>query len=175
MGAGYATGQYGPSMTELFVGGDTRTAPGEPDAPVVSPIGRDAPQQPVGATGAAAGATSSTPAARPAPRTRVLRLKLTTGQLELKALCGGPRGSVCKVVITIAVPRGRSARHISASYAAVSIPAGQSRLIRVPLGRAARRLLSTDHKLSVRVVIRRAGRRRAVTVLSRTLTLGAPA
>ena len=37
MGAGYGTGQYGPSMTELFVGGDTKTAPGEPDAPVVRP------------------------------------------------------------------------------------------------------------------------------------------
>ena len=37
MGAGYATGHYGPSMTELLVGGDTQVAPGHADAPVVGP------------------------------------------------------------------------------------------------------------------------------------------
>jgi len=37
MGAGSAIGQYGPSMTELFVGGDSRTGAGQTDAPVVRP------------------------------------------------------------------------------------------------------------------------------------------
>lgn len=34
MGAAETTGQYGPSMAELFVGGDTETAPGHPDQPL---------------------------------------------------------------------------------------------------------------------------------------------
>jgi hypothetical protein len=35
MGVGYTpTGLFGPSMTQLFVGGDTETAPGRPDAPL---------------------------------------------------------------------------------------------------------------------------------------------
>ena len=34
MGAGSATGQFGASQTELFVGGDTQTGPGQSDAPL---------------------------------------------------------------------------------------------------------------------------------------------
>ena len=34
MGAGDATGQFGASQTELFVGGDTQTGPGQSDAPL---------------------------------------------------------------------------------------------------------------------------------------------
>ena len=35
MGAALGMGSYGPSMTELFVGGDRTTDPGESDAPMV--------------------------------------------------------------------------------------------------------------------------------------------
>jgi len=34
MGAGAAAGQFGASETELFVGGDSQTGPGQPDAPL---------------------------------------------------------------------------------------------------------------------------------------------
>jgi hypothetical protein len=34
MGAAAGTGRYGPSMTELFIGGDSDTGRGQPDAPI---------------------------------------------------------------------------------------------------------------------------------------------
>jgi hypothetical protein len=169
MGAGYATGQYGPSMTELFVGGDTKTAPGEPDAPVVRPSQPAGSAPSAGATGSAAAAASSASSSRPTPQTKVSGLRVVGGRLELNATCGVARGSVCKVTVTVAGPAGK--RRVSSSYA-ISVAAGQGRVIRVPLSRSLRRLLSRRHKLSVRVVIKRGNGRRAATLVSRTLTLG---
>jgi hypothetical protein len=175
MGAGSATGQYGPSMTELFVGGDTKTAAGEADAPIVRPsLVRPNPAEPApstGPTGSAAGAASSASSSHPRPQTNISRVRVVAGRLELSATCGARRGSVCKLSITVASAAGRSARRVGSSFA-VSILAGQTRVIRVPLSRALRRLVSTRHTLSVRVLIKRCGGGRAATLVTRTLTVG---
>ena len=83
MGAGYATGADGPSMTELFVGGDTRTGAGQPDAPVVRPTpsgagaadsgsgtGTAAVTSGSGSAGISPGSTGSAPSTRGKPPRR---------------------------------------------------------------------------------------------------------
>jgi hypothetical protein len=174
MGAGYATGQYGASMTELFVGGDTKTGPGQADAPVVRPSQAAAPAPSAGPTASAASAPGSASHAGSERQTKLGGLTVAAGRLELDATCGASRASVCKVSVTVAIPGGRHAHRPSAS-STFSIPAGQTRLIHIPLSRGMRRLLSAHHKLSVRVVIRRTGVPRPVTLVSRTLTAGARA
>jgi hypothetical protein len=173
MGAGYATGRYGASMTELFVGGDTKTGPGQADAPVIRPSQTAAPPPSAGPTGSAASAPGTASRAGAERQTKVGGLTVAAGQLDLDATCGTSRASVCKVSVTVAIPGDRRAHPTASST--FSLPAGRTRLIHVPLGRIMLRLLSAHHQLSVRVVIKRTGAPRPVTLVSRTLTLRAHA
>jgi hypothetical protein len=153
MGAGYyANGSYGPSMTELFVGGDTRTGPGEPDAPVARP------SQPGSARGPSAHA-----AAGGHPRAEVTQVAPARSAVALSARCAGTGPAACKLTVTIAAPAGHAGQ---TTRAVVTLHEGQSRVVRITLARAMRRLLDARHSLRVRVVIRGSG-----TLLVRTLTL----
>jgi hypothetical protein len=60
MGAAAGTGQYGPSLTELLVGGDTRTGAGQPDAPLAPSWTAIAATLPPGSLPAASTPTSTT-------------------------------------------------------------------------------------------------------------------
>jgi hypothetical protein len=53
MGAAAGTGAYGPSLDELFVGGDRRTGAGQPDAPLAPTWSAIAARFPLGVTPAA--------------------------------------------------------------------------------------------------------------------------
>lgn len=60
MGAGYTpNGQYGASMTELFMGGDTETAPGQSDAPL-TPAGYSPTSGSTGGSGSTGSGSGST-------------------------------------------------------------------------------------------------------------------
>ena len=87
MGAGYvANGSIGASMSELFVGGDHATAPGQADAPLTPP----------GYAGYS-GASSS-----PAPRQTALRV-------------GGPRLARGQVTFVVVLTRGQGSIRVSAT------------------------------------------------------------
>lgn len=60
MGAGFGKGSYGPSMTQLFVGGDTQSGPGQADAPLAL-AGLPAAVFPPAATNTPAATTTSAP------------------------------------------------------------------------------------------------------------------
>lgn len=157
MGAGYyADGGYGPSMTELFVGGDTRTAPGQPDAPVTRP----SPSESAGGAGAHAAGGDH-------PHADVTRVAPARSAVALGARCTGTGTgtgtAVCNLTVTIAAAAGRTGQP---TRAVVTIRAGQSRVVRITLGGAAQRLLAERHSLRVRVVVRGSG-----ALLVRTLTL----
>jgi hypothetical protein len=164
MGAGYGTGQYGPSMTELFVGGDTRTGPGQPDAPVVRPSSS-------GASGAAAGGNPVGTVAgqstghRPA-HVRVKSVTPAGRAVRLVASCVAGRGAICRLTVTVA-PRHAGSKALVATRT-LTIAAGRTSVIHVSLTAAARRLLSAHRKLAVRIVVKPAGKS---ALLSRTLTL----
>jgi hypothetical protein len=166
MGAGSATGQYGPSMTELFVGGDTRTGAGQPDAPVVRPS-----QTSVGgsSSGNGTGAGNPTPApvtghaaGRQKPKPHAWIGAMTHGPrgLHVTVGCTGPIGRVCKVTIALTVA-GRTA-----AIKTVRIAAGHQRAIGLALDRAARRHLRKTHKLRTHLAVHQG----AKTLFSRTVT-----
>jgi hypothetical protein len=153
MGAGYGTGQYGPSMTELFVGGDTRTGAGQPDAPIAKPA--------TGGTAAAAGANHP-------PAARLMSLVPAGSTVNLTVGCTGTRGTLCRMTVTLALGRGRHAQALA--VAVIAVAAGHSRTITVRLDRPGRRLLAARHKLRVQVLLRQAHVRR---LLARVVTLTA--
>lgn len=162
MGAGYtASGQYGPSMTELFVGGDTRTGPGQPDAPVVRPT----PVRTAG--GASAAAATAGRHSSAAPRARVTGLTPAGSAVRLTVGCAGARGSVCKLNLTVTVP-GRTGQ---ARSVAIAVKAGHRRVMSVSLEGSAKRLLEARHHLLVRVVLTRRGGAGARPLLVRAVTL----
>jgi hypothetical protein len=151
MGAGYATGQYGPSMTELFVGGDTKTAPGQPDAPVTEP------SRVAGAGGGpAVGSTASAGASGHSAPTGGVRLRVTSvaparGAVIVIARCAGVPGRSCKLAATVGAAGGSAATR---SAATLTIQAGRTRVIRIALDRAAIRLLARRHTLRVHVAVK---------------------
>jgi hypothetical protein len=156
MGAGYGTGQYGPSMTELFVGGDTRTGPGQADAPIVRPAG-----QSVGAT--AAGGSGPR-----APSARIISLAPARNRVNLTIGCAGARAAACKVTVTLGLGRGGQRRSLGRVSAVVT--AGNSRTLTVSLDSAGRKLLATRRTLRVQVSLRQPRRRQ---VIARVVTLKA--
>ncbi len=177
MGAGDATGQYGPSMTELFVGGDTRTAPGQPDAPVARP-------SPSGATtgtstgagsnpsasAAGTGAGQTTPTAR--PRAAVVKLVAAHHAVRLVVRCAAALGRVCKLAVTITARLGGASGHGSerqlASTVALTVQSRASTAINLALDRAMERLLARQRKLLVHVLVKQYG---SSALANRTLRL----
>jgi hypothetical protein len=159
MGAGYATAQYGPSMTELFVGGDTRAAPGQPDAPVVTPT-QPAAGGSEGASGTVAGHSAA--ASPPRPQAWAARPRTAGGTVHVTVGCRGPRGSQCRVTVELAGTR---------TPRTVVIATGHSTVVGLSLDRAHRRQLAANHRLHARLTIdQTASARRPVRVLSLTLT-----
>jgi hypothetical protein len=152
MGAGYGTGQYGPSMTELFVGGDTKTGPGQPDAPVVRP------SQSAGTSGNAAPvATVASQSTAHNPTTVSVKSLARAGRsVRLVAQCATAPGTTCKLTVTLA-PR-LSAKRKLVTTRTVTIAGGHTSVIRVSLTGTARRLLSVRRRLAVRVVVKPAGK-----------------
>ncbi len=174
MGAGYATGQYGPSMTELFVGGDTKTGSGQADAPVfrpsqVSGAGTGSP-----GTGSAPGTPPGSPSGHAAsagqPRGSVSAVATRRGAVALTVRCTGGRGTMCKLNVTVTTGAGAHPRRTVATFT-ITIQAGHSRVVRVALSALARRLLAAHHALPVRVVVRQLGR--SGTLRASTVTLRA--
>jgi hypothetical protein len=172
MGAGSATGQYGPSMTELFVGGDTRTGAGQPDAPVVRP------SQTSGAGSSGSGTATGAGNGNPAP---VTGHAAGTGRksnphgwvgavtpgprgVHVTVGCTGPSARVCKVTVVLAV----AGRVVAART--VRIAGGRRRAIGLALGRAARRHLRRTHTLRTHLVIHQGSK----TLFSRVITFHRP-
>jgi hypothetical protein len=168
MGAGYGSGQYGPSLTELFVGGDTKTAPGEPDAPVVRP------SPPGSATGVSVSTSTpvatvtSQPTRKLPPQVKLLKLAPAGSAVRLTVRCAGASGQTCKLAVTITgAGRHPGAKRITITRT-VTIAVGHASSVRVPLSRALRRLLTGRRKLPVRVVVKQSGQS---ALVSRTLAL----
>jgi hypothetical protein len=151
MGAGYGTGQYGPSMTELFVGGDTRTGPGQVDAPIVRPA----------AAGTAVPASGSRP-----PVARAVALAPAGSRVRLTVGCVGAPGAVCRLTVSLVL--GRAGQQRSLGTAAITVRAGHTRTVTVAPNRAGRSLLAARHRLRVLVSLRQASGR---VVSSRSVTL----
>jgi hypothetical protein len=151
MGAGYGTGQYGPSMTELFVGGDTRTGPGQADAPIVRP---------------AAGGTAVPANRKHPPAARTISLAAAGGRVRLTVGCVGTPGALCRLTASLVL--GRAGHQRSLGTAAITVRAGHSRTVTVAPNRAGRRLLAARHKVRVQVSLRQSSGR---VVSSRSVTL----
>ena len=156
MGAGYATGRYGPSMTELFVGGDREAGPGQPDAPWVQPS----------LPGPGGGTSPGTPSAppRPAATAQVGRVVPARGMVNVTVGCTGRSGSLCRLTFTLSVTTSR--RNISVPLTVVLAP-GQSKTVHVVLSRTGRRLRAAHHRLRARLVVMTG----KSVVLARPLTL----
>ena len=165
MGAGYASGQYGPSMTELFVGGDTRTGSGQPDAPVVRPS-----QTSGGGSSSGIGTSNGSPAPvtaqaagrgrKPVPHGWVGALTHGQRGVHVTVGCNGPSGRVCKVTVVLTV----AGRAVTART--VRIAGGHRKTIGLALSRAARRHLRRTRKLRTHLVIHQG----AKTLFSRVIT-----
>jgi hypothetical protein len=165
MGAGYASGEYGPSMTELFVGGDTRTGSGQPDAPVVRPS-----QTPGGGPSSGSAANNGSPAPvtghaagtgrKPSPHGWVGAITHGQRGVHVTVGCTGPSGRLCKVTVVLAV-----AGH-AVTARTVRIAAGHRKTIGLGLTRAARRHLRSAHRLRTHLLIHQ----NAKTLLSRVIT-----
>ncbi len=157
MGAGYASGQYGPSMTELFVGGDTRTGAGQPDAPVVRPS--NASGSTGGGTGTA-GSGASNPVtghaagsgSKPHPHGWAGAVSSAAGGLRVTVGCSGSRGRRCKVTVAIRAV-GKQGHSTVLGVRTVWVAVGHRKVVIVTLGRKARRLLRTRHRLRIHFVV----------------------
>jgi hypothetical protein len=105
MGAGYATGRYGPSMTELCVGGDRQTGPGQADAPTLVPA--------ASLPGSPGGANVSTVHSMPA----VVGVSVHGRAIDLRLRCaGGDTGCRLRVLLEThgSASRSRPGRSCSA-------------------------------------------------------------
>jgi hypothetical protein len=162
MGAAVATGQYGRSMTELFVGGDRDTGAGQPDAPVVTPSS----SAPTAGTGP--GSSRRTGHAAAAGHPWAGRITVSGPAIALKLGCTGQRGSVCtlKLSLTTGAPARAGLRLGSAT---VAVAAGHRTTVRLSLGSAARRLLAARHILSARLTVSRAAASGRVVLLARAV------
>jgi hypothetical protein len=173
MGAGVASGQYGTSMTELFVGGDTRAEAGQPDAPVVQP------SPPSGVTAGSASGTSAgigSPSGRaaggrqPMPRPSVGAVVPTRGGVNVTVSCTGARATTCRLKLTLtvaaAVRGGRlvlsssSARaaHVTVAAASVVLPSGQTQQVSLRLDRVARRVLTARDRVRATLLVVQRGK-----------------
>lgn len=167
MGAGYATAAYGPSMTELFVGGDSRTGPGQPDAPVVRPS-----SAPAGSTSAAStsgnagtGTVTGHAAGRAGgrnPRGWAGAVARSQGKLQVTVGCNGPAGRVCKLKVALGPPG-----HRATLVKTVRVSCGHRRTVVISLTQKARRLIRTSRRLRIHLVVDQSGR----VLLSRLITM----
>jgi hypothetical protein len=202
MGAGSATGQYGPSMTELFVGGDSQTGAGQPDAPVVHPSPAATGGGSTGTGGTGSGTTGSggtgsggiggsggsggsasggmgggTANPPPPSRPRVLHVSLGGGVIALRVHCTAARRASCALNVLVTAPRpDASIRNRQLTIAALSfrVASGATRTLRVRLNRLGRHLLSARHTLRAGILVTGTGRTGAqITLLRRTVTLRA--
>jgi hypothetical protein len=164
MGAGYGTGEYGPSMTELFVGGDTRTAPGQPDAPVVRPSQAASGSGAAGSPPVASAAGKST--GQTPPHVSVKSLAPAGKSVKLVVHCAAAAGARCSLTMSVG-PRRAGARSL-VTVRTITIAGGRTTVVHVPLSPGARRLLAARGTLRVRVVVKPSGKS---TLVNRTLTL----
>jgi len=108
MGAAYAAGeQYGASETELFVGGDTETGPGQPDAPIAPTWATIASTLPIGLSATtltlARGTTTSQLTAWASGEVMNVRAAVTSGSGTWHvspASCQLDPGQSCKLTVT---------------------------------------------------------------------------
>lgn len=168
MGAGYAMGQYGPSMTELFVGGDTRTGAGQPDAPVVRPSATADGTSGSGGAGGSAGTPTghaASAAGHRSPRGWARSAGSAGRGAKVTVGCNGPAGRACtlRLALTVAGSNGRA----TVARAVVRVAAGSRTVLALALNRAGRRRLSAAGALRARLVVRQGSRvvlRRAVSL-----------
>lgn len=159
MGAGYAVGQYGPSMTELFVGGDSRTGSGQPDAPVVRPSVASGAGS--GSSGAVTGHAAGTGSHRAPPHGWVGPVVRGPRGVHVTVGCNGSSGR-CKVTLRLG---GGPNRAVSVTKT-VWVAAGHRKTVFIALSRRARRLLRTGRKLHAHLVVGQG----AKVLLSRMMT-----
>jgi hypothetical protein len=170
MGAGYASGQYGPSMTELFVGGDTRTAAGQADAPIIRPEpvstngGANAGGSGTGAGGGGTGSVTGHAAGNAGgskPRGWAGSVVRGRRGVHVSVGCNAPKGRRCKVTVALTT----ASPSATATTRTVWLAAGGRKIIFVALNRTARRRLRALHRLRAHLTVEQGAR----VLLSRRL------